>query len=67
MNGWPVSGITTLQSGFPIHVIVKNGHVRLEGVVASEADKNITSIRANTVPNVFSVTNRLRVERYAKT
>ncbi len=51
----------------PIHVIVRNGHVTLEGVVASEADKNIAYIRANTVPNVFSITNHLRVERYAKT
>ena len=25
----------------PIHIIVKNGHVRLEGVVSSEADKDL--------------------------
>jgi hyperosmotically inducible protein len=46
----------------PIHIIVKNGHVRLEGVVANEGDKNIAGIRANSVPNVFSVENDLRVE-----
>ena len=46
----------------PIHIIVKNGNVSLEGVVATEADKNIAGIRANTVPGVFSVTNNLRVE-----
>jgi len=46
----------------PIHIIVKNGNVSLEGVVATEADKNIAGIRANTVPEVFSVTNSLRVE-----
>jgi hyperosmotically inducible protein len=45
-----------------IHIIVKNGHVTLEGVVANEADKNIANIRANGVPNVFSVTNNLQVE-----
>jgi hyperosmotically inducible protein len=46
----------------PVHIIVKNGHVDLEGVVASEADKNIINVRANSVPNVFSVTNNLQVE-----
>ena len=46
----------------PIHIIVKNGNVSLEGVVATEADKNIAGIRSNTVPGVFSVTNNLRVE-----
>lgn len=46
----------------PIHIIVNNGHVALEGVVATEADKNIAGIQANSVPNVFSATNNLRVE-----
>jgi hyperosmotically inducible periplasmic protein len=46
----------------PIRIIVKNGHLTLEGVVASEADKNIVNIRANGVHGVFSVTNNLRVE-----
>ena len=46
----------------PVHIIVKNGHVKLEGVVASKADKNLIGIRANAVPNVFSVENDLQVE-----
>ena len=46
----------------PVHIIVKNGHVRLEGVVANEGDKNLIGIRANSVPNVFSVENDLRLE-----
>jgi len=46
-----------------IHIIVKNGHVTLEGVVANEGDKNLVNIRANAVPNVFGVTNNLRVEK----
>jgi hyperosmotically inducible protein len=46
----------------PIHIIVENGHVTLEGVVANQGDKNLIGIRANGVPNVFSVTNNLRVE-----
>ena len=45
-----------------IHIIVKNGHVTLEGVVANQGDKNLIGIRANGVPNVFSVTNNLIVE-----
>lgn len=45
-----------------IHIIVKNGHVRLEGVAANQFDKNLIGIRANGVPNVFSVTNDLIVE-----
>jgi hyperosmotically inducible protein len=44
-----------------IHIIVKNGHVTLEGVVDSETDKNVAGIRANSVPGVFSVTNNLQV------
>ena len=45
-----------------IHIIVDTGHVTLEGVVANEADKNLINLRANGVPNVFSVTNDLVVE-----
>jgi hyperosmotically inducible protein len=46
----------------PIHIIVKNGHVTLQGVVANETDRNIANIRANGVFGVFSVTNDLRVD-----
>jgi hyperosmotically inducible periplasmic protein len=45
----------------PIRIIVKNGHVTLEGVVDSEADKNLAGMRANGVPGIFSVTNNLQV------
>jgi hyperosmotically inducible protein len=46
----------------PIHIIVKGGHVTLEGVVRNQADKDLVYIRANSVPGVFSVTNNLQVE-----
>lgn len=46
-----------------IHIIVKNGHVTLTGVVANQGDKNIANIQANGVPGVFSVTNNLAVEK----
>jgi hyperosmotically inducible protein len=44
-----------------IHIIVKNGRVSLEGVVDSEADKNLAGLRANGVPNVFEVKNNVVV------
>ena len=44
-----------------IHIIVSNGNVTLEGVVDNEMDKNLANIRANQVPNVFSVKNNLVV------
>jgi hyperosmotically inducible protein len=47
----------------PIRIIVKNGHVTLDGVVDSEADKNTAGIRANSVPGIFSVTNNLQVQQ----
>jgi hyperosmotically inducible protein len=47
----------------PIRIIVKNGQVTLEGVVDSEADKNMANIRANGVSGVFSVTNNLVVAK----
>jgi hyperosmotically inducible protein len=46
-----------------IRIIVKNGNVTLQGVVANEMDKNIAGIRANGVSGAFSVTNNLRVSR----
>jgi hyperosmotically inducible protein len=45
----------------PIRIIVKSGRVTLEGVVDSEADKNLAGIRANGVSGIFSVTNNLQV------
>ena len=46
----------------PIHIIVKNGNVTLEGVVARQMDKKIAEMQAKGVSRVFSVTNNLRVE-----
>src|SRR6266481_760979 len=46
----------------PIHIIVKNGHVALEGVVARAMDKQIAGMQANGVSGVFSVENNLQVE-----
>lgn len=46
----------------PIRIIVKNGRATLEGVVDSQADKDLAGVRANSVPGLFSVTNNLQVE-----
>src|SRR5712692_4349486 len=50
-----------IQAVPPIHIIVKNGSVTLEGVVDNEMDKNLANLRASQVPNVFSVKNNLAV------
>lgn len=47
----------------PIHIIVKNGHVTLEGAVKREGDKTIAGLQANSTPGAFSVTNNLVVEQ----
>lgn len=49
-----------------IHIIVKSGNVTLEGVVDSDADKNIANLRASQVPNVFGVRNNLTVASSGK-
>lgn len=46
----------------PIHIIVENGNLTLEGVVANTMDKQIAESQARSVPGVFSVKNNLRVE-----
>jgi hyperosmotically inducible protein len=50
----------------PIHIIVKNGNITLEGVVARAMDKQIAGIQVNRLPGVFSVTNNLVVEEQEK-
>jgi osmotically-inducible protein OsmY len=47
----------------PIHIIVDNGHVTLEGVVRTDMEKNVAGLRANGVGLSFGqVTNNLHVE-----
>jgi len=50
----------------PIHIIVKNGNITLEGVVARQMEKQIAGMQANGVHGVFSVTNNLVVEEQEK-
>ena len=44
-----------------VHIVVKNGHVTLEGLVSSQMDSQLAYMAARGVPGVFSVTNNLRV------
>lgn len=46
----------------PIHILVENGNVTLEGAVATSLEKTIAGLQANSVLGVFSVTNNLSVE-----
>jgi hyperosmotically inducible protein len=50
----------------PIHIIVKNGHVTLEGAVARQMDKQVAGMQANGVHGAFSVTNNLVVDEPEK-
>lgn len=58
--GYPALEKYALGVQKPIRIIVKNGHVTLEGVVDSDADKNMAELRAKGVPGTFSVTNNLQ-------
>lgn len=51
--GQPPLDRYALQAVPPIHIIVDNGKVTLEGVVATQADKDMANVRANGVPGVF--------------
>jgi hyperosmotically inducible protein len=60
--GYPALEKYALGVQKPIRIIVKSGHVTLDGVVDTDADKNLAGLRANGVPGIFSVTNNLRVD-----
>ena len=59
--GYPALEKYALGVQKPIRIIVKNGHVDLEGVIDNETDKNLVTVRANMVPGIFSVTDNLQV------
>ncbi|MBZ5634206.1 MAG: BON domain-containing protein [Acidobacteriia bacterium] len=46
----------------PIHIIVKNGDVTLEGVVANQMDKDVAGIAAKGVGSAHKVNNNLRTD-----
>ena len=52
-----------MQSVPPIRIIVKNGNVSLEGVVANKGDSDLAKIQASSVSGVFGVTDNLKIEK----
>ena len=44
-----------------IHIVVKNGHVTLYGVVNNSTDAAVAGMQANSAPGAFSVQNDLMV------
>ncbi|MBZ5572594.1 MAG: BON domain-containing protein [Acidobacteriia bacterium] len=61
--GYPTLQKYALPVIKPIRIIVKGGHVTLEGVVDNEGDKKVAGIRAHGVSGSFSVTNNLVVAK----
>ncbi len=59
--GYPQLQKYELGTTKPIRILVKSGHVTLAGVVDSDGDKNVAGLRANGVPGIFSVDNKLQV------
>jgi hyperosmotically inducible protein len=56
-----------IQAMKPIHVIVENGHVTLDGVVATDFDKQIAGTRAASAGMSFGpIVNNLQVENPSK-
>ena len=62
LYSWP--GLNRLASMAvpPVHIIVRNGNVTLEGIAPSKSDRDVAYLRAMSVSGVFSVTNNLAVE-----
>jgi hyperosmotically inducible protein len=62
----PVLSRYAIQAVPPIHIIVDNGHVTLEGVVNSTMEKNVAGIRASQGLSFGQVINNLQVENPGK-
>jgi len=46
-----------------IHIIVKGGHVTLEGMVSNASDKQRVEMVSKSVPGIMSFTNNLRTDK----
>lgn len=45
-----------------VRIIVENGRISLEGIVANRGDYNLAGILTNSIPGVFEVNNNLIIE-----
>jgi len=63
-----MTGITNdpPMGNHPVHILVKNGNVTLEGMLPTAADRTIADLQANTVPGAFTVTNNIEVQETMK-
>ena len=59
----PVLSRYAIDPARPIRILVNNGHISLDGAVATQMDKNVAGIRANQVFGAFSVKNNLEVAK----
>lgn len=59
----PILEKYAIQAVSPIHILVKNGHVTLEGTVREEAEKNQAELEASAIPGVVSLKNNLRIDK----
>lgn len=50
----------------PVHIIVKNGNITLEGMLPTAGDRTVAELQANGVSGAFSVTNNIEVEESMK-
>jgi hypothetical protein len=63
-----LTGITNdpPMGNHPVHIIVKNGNVTLEGALPTSGDRTIAELQANSVSGAFSVTNNIEVQDGSK-
>ena len=48
---------------YAIHIVVRNGHTTLFGLVDNDGDRQIAEMRAREVTGVFSVDNQIVVNK----
>jgi hyperosmotically inducible periplasmic protein len=48
---------------YAIHIVVRNGHTTLFGVVDNQGDRQIAEMRAREVSGVFSVANEIEIAK----
>lgn len=62
LYGTPSLSRYAISARPPIHIVVKNGNVTLEGVVNNEGDRQLAYARVRGLPGTLQVTNNLRLD-----